>query len=53
MKKKSPGPARTVRIPENIDRVRGAPIRSPRRSACQYAHEEQMNREKCEENFTV
>ncbi|PSN49396.1 hypothetical protein C0J52_12004 [Blattella germanica] len=33
MKKKPPGPARTVRTPEKIDRVRGTLIRSPRRSA--------------------
>ncbi|PSN33916.1 hypothetical protein C0J52_21500 [Blattella germanica] len=43
MKKKPPGPARTVRMPENIDRVMGTLIQSPRRSARQHARELQMN----------
>ncbi|PSN36189.1 hypothetical protein C0J52_12913 [Blattella germanica] len=45
MKKKPPGPAPTVRMPESIDRVKRALIRSPRRSARQHACELQMNRE--------
>ena len=33
LKTKPPGPARTARTPRNVDRVREAIIRSPRRSA--------------------
>ncbi|PSN53337.1 hypothetical protein C0J52_04083 [Blattella germanica] len=46
MKNKPPGPARTVRTPENIDRVRETFTQSPRRSARLHACELQMNRER-------
>ncbi|PNF41811.1 hypothetical protein B7P43_G02047 [Cryptotermes secundus] len=45
MKKTPPGPARTVRTPENIARVREALIRSPRRSARRHATELRAHRE--------
>ncbi|PSN42064.1 hypothetical protein C0J52_15588 [Blattella germanica] len=46
MKKRPLGPARTVRTPENVVRVRGAFIRRPGRSAGQHARELQMKRQK-------
>ncbi|PNF19049.1 hypothetical protein B7P43_G11702 [Cryptotermes secundus] len=45
MKKTPPGPARTVRTPENIARVREALIRSPGRSARRHATELRIRRE--------
>ena len=39
MKTKPPGPARTAKTPGNVDRVREAIIRSPRRSAGQHSAE--------------
>ena len=39
LKTKSPGPARTARTPRNVDRVREAITRSPRRSARRHSTE--------------
>ena len=39
LKTKPPGPARTARTPRNMDRVREAIIRSPRRSARRHSAE--------------
>lgn len=45
VKKKPPGPAKTARTPENVNRVREALIRSPTRSARRHACELRLNRE--------
>ena len=45
VKKKPPGPNKTVRMPENIKRVRQALIRSPGRSAQRHAHEMKLSHE--------
>lgn len=45
VKKKPPGPTKTARTPENIDRVRAALIRSPGRSARRHASELRISRE--------
>ena len=45
VKKKPPGPNKTVRTPENIERVRQALIRSPGRSARRHAREIRLSRE--------
>lgn len=45
VKKKPPGPTRTARTPENIERVRAALTRSPSRSARKHARELRMSRE--------
>ena len=39
LKTKTPGPTRTARTPRNVDRVREAIIRSPRRSARRHSAE--------------
>ena len=39
MKKEPPGPVATARTPENVERVRGAIVRSPTRSARRHAVE--------------
>ena len=43
--KKPPGPNKTVRTPENIERVRQALIQSPGRSARRHACEMRLSRE--------
>ena len=43
MKTKPPGAPRTVRTPENVERVRTAMLRSPRRSARRHAAELQIS----------
>jgi len=45
VKKKPPGPNKTVRTPENTERVRQALIRSPGRSARRHAREMRLSRE--------
>lgn len=45
VKKKPPGPTKTARTPENIERVRAALIRSPGRSARKHARELRLSRE--------
>ena len=37
MKNQSPGPRRTVRTPENVEHVRQAILRSPKRSVCRHS----------------
>lgn len=37
MKRQPPGPRRTVRTPENVERVRQAVLTSPRRSVCRHS----------------
>ena len=45
VKKKTPGPNKTVRMPENIERVIQALIRSPGRSARRHAREMRLSHE--------
>ena len=45
VKKKPPGPTKTARTPENVERVRAAVIRSPGCSARKHARELRMSRE--------
>jgi transposase len=45
VKKKPPGPTKTARTPDNIERVREALTRSPRRSARRHARELNLSRE--------
>jgi transposase len=45
VKKKPPAPNKTVRTPENIERVRQAPIRSPGRSARRHGRKMRLSRE--------
>ena len=45
VKKNPPGPNKTVRMPENIERVRQALIRSPGRSAQRHVREMRLSRE--------
>ena len=51
LKTKPPSPARTARTPRNVDRVRAAIIRSPRRSARRHSAELVMS-EHCAANLT-
>ncbi|PSN55100.1 hypothetical protein C0J52_01886, partial [Blattella germanica] len=45
VKKQPPGPTKTARMPDNIQRVRQAMIWCPERSAQRHAHELQLRRE--------